>query len=180
MFMCACFYFNTFALAFLFLYMFMGSQPAWLTPWWLRPLCWSEAWGRDSMVSELQVATVDLYGPRRSNWQRLSFILPNRNHSWNDCKFKEIGPSAGAVGRARGKDFHRCRRARQKHADGAVEENRGKFLPKCSTVAEDLVEGTSAVAEAKIPKASDDEDRQRRKSLGKAAKSHLSVPTINT
>ena len=32
---------------------------------WSRPLHRSEGWGRDSMVSELKVATMGLYGPRR-------------------------------------------------------------------------------------------------------------------
>ena len=35
-----------------------------------RPLCRSEGWGRDSMVSELWVAAIGLYGPRRCSDRR--------------------------------------------------------------------------------------------------------------
>ena len=34
---------------------------------WFHPLRWSKGWGRDRVVSDLEVATMGLYGPRRSN-----------------------------------------------------------------------------------------------------------------
>ena len=42
---------------------------------WSHPLRRSKGWGRDNMVSELKVATMGLYGPRRCSDKRWNHLL---------------------------------------------------------------------------------------------------------